>query len=352
MTTQSDVNVNDLNVNELNEDDIDDIIYDVTQKKKVTNKVSQFQKKIFEIDTDNDKKQKDDVIIENSKTTNIINNKIKLTKNDIDDLDNDFNEQQNAGLKEQENKILSGEVYSHINDKYYQDLSNYDVNKHGIGNSPIITDLKNTNKRRQLTNEFISDFYKHDYKHLCHPDNSLYDLEILKNLSNDYEFEYDYRDIGNYDDVINKYLHTNLINYNKHKKNLIKILLILTNDAVKFDKKKLIIYYNEWLLNNNWVILKDEKIVENFINAYKDFIHKYELLFNKKIYYEQKKVNTTDFDVSSSSIFYESNLNESQSLKNNNTSFNHLNKEYFKNRPSTQYNTAAMIPFSNSAVFY
>ena len=44
-TISNDLNTNDLNVNELNEDDIDDVIYDVTQKKKVINKVTEQQKK-------------------------------------------------------------------------------------------------------------------------------------------------------------------------------------------------------------------------------------------------------------------------------------------------------------------
>lgn len=349
-TISNDLNTNDLNVNELNEDDINDVIYDVTQKKKVINKVTEQQKKNNNAD---ENIKKDNNIIQNDKTIKMTNNKIKITINDIDDLDNtvDTDPEKKLLLKEQENKILSGEVYNHINDKYYHDLSNYNINKHGIGNSPIITDVKNTNKHRQLTNQYISNFYGYDYKHLCHPDNSLYDFEILKNLSNDYEFQYDYRNIGYYDDVINKYLHTNLIHFDKHKKNLIKIILILKKDMVRFDNKKLIIYYNEWLLNNNWMILNDDKIITKFINAYNDFIHKYDLLFNKKIYYEQKKVNTTDFNVSTSSIFYESNLNESKSLKNNNTSFNHLNKMYYNNRPSTKYNKASIIPFSYSSVF-
>lgn len=357
MAAQSDINTNDLNLNELNEEDIDDIIFDVTLKKKTINKVNKQQKKLLSeinsITESDEKKQNDNSIIQNSKTSNITNNKIKLIKKDIEDLDdeNNNNETQIPVLNEQESKIYSGKVYSDINDKYYQDLSNYDINKHGIGNGPIITEITNINKQRQFTNDSISDFYGYDYKHLCHPKNILYDLEILKTLSNDYEFEYDYRDIGHYDKIISEYLHTNLINYDRHKKNLVKIILILNNDIVKFDKKKLIIYFNEWLLNNNWIILNDDRIVTKFIEAYKQFIYKYKLLFNKKIYDEQKKVNTTDYNVSVSSIFYESNLNESHSLKNNNTSFNYMNKEYFQNRPSVKYNTSSMIPFSYSAVF-
>ncbi len=280
----------------------------------------------------------------------IKNDKIKLTKNDIDNLDKEISPQHDLTLKEQENKILSGEVYKHINDTYYKNLNNYDVNKHGIGNSPIITEIKNINKNRLLTSNYISDFYGYDKNHLCHPNNSLYDFEILKNISNDYEFEYDYRNIGKYDEVINKYLHTNLINNKRHKENLIKILSILKNDKIKFDKKKIIIYYNEWLLNNNWIIFNNEKIIENFINVYKEFIHKYDLLFNKKIYNEQKKVNTTDYTVSTSSIFYEYNLNELHSIKNNNISFNYFNKNYFNDRPSTKYNNKNLISSSYSDI--
>lgn len=361
MTEQSEINTNDLNINELNADDIDDIIFDVTLKKKTNVKVVKQQKKLLsEIKnyTLDKKTQNDDNIIKNSKTSNITNNDIKLMKEDIDDLDeekeydNYNNETQIPILNEQESKIISGKVYGDINDKYYQDLSNYDINKHGIGNSPIITEIKNVNTQRKIKNDSISDFYGHDYKHLCHPNNKLYDLEILKGLSNDYEFEYDYRDIGNYDEIINKYLHIDLINYDKHKKNLVKIISILNNDLIKFDKKKLIIYYNEWLLNNNWMLLNNNVIVNKFINAYKQFIYKYKLLFNKKIYDEQKKVNTTDYNVSVSSVFYESNLNESHSLKSNNASRNYMNKEYFQNRPSAKYNTAPIIPFTYSSVFY
>ena len=104
-------------------------------------------------------------------------------------------------------------------------------------------------------------------------------------------------------------------------------------------------------MTNNWLLLNDSKIITNFINAYNNFIHKYNLLFNKKLYHEQKKVNTTDFHVSTSSVFYESNLNESVSLKNNNTSFNYLNKNYYNNRPSIKYNTTLITPFSYSSVF-
>lgn len=298
----------------------------------------------------NEKTQNDNNIIKFSKTANITNDIIKLTKNDIDELDSEKNNNNKIPiLNEQESKISSD---NNLNDKYYLNLPHYNINKQGIGNSPIITEITNINKQRQLTNESISEFYGYDYKHLCHPKNMLYDLEMLKALSNDYEFEYDYRDIGHYDKIINKYLHIDLINYDRHKKNLVKIILILNNDLVKFDKKKLIIFFNEWLLNNNWIILNDDIIVTKFIDAYKQFIYKYNLLFNKKkIYNEHNKVNTTDYDVSVSSIFYESNLNESQSLKNNNVSFNYMNKEYFEKRPSAKYNTAQQLPFSYSAAF-
>tara|TARA_Y100000389_G_C17424614_1_gene498810 strand:- start:389 stop:1399 length:1011 start_codon:yes stop_codon:yes gene_type:complete len=321
-------------LNDLNNDSIDDIISDVTSKKTNSN-------------IKNIKQNNDNIIINDSDVINITNNNIKFNKDDIDILDENIknkstiNENENQNIK----KILSGDVYSNVNDTYYQNLDDYDINKHGIGNSPIITDIQNVNKQRRMTNASISNFYNYDYTHLCHPDNILYDIEIIKSLSNDYEFQYDSRDIGHYDNIINKFLNTDLINLKRHKTNLTKILLILDQDAYKYDKKKLIIYFNEWLLNNNWVVISDDNIVINFIKVFKNFNHHYQLLFNKKTHYQQQqKVNTTAFNVSESSVFYDTNINESHSLKNNNSSLNYYNKDYFSNRPSVKYSKSPLIP--------
>ena len=263
---------------------------------------------------------------------------------DPEDLIRDVISMSNKKIIKKNNNKLPDNVYKNINDTYYQNLSGYDINVHGIGNSAIESNINiKKNIQQRLTNDEINEFYGHDYSHFCHNDNILFDIKMLKNMSNDHEFEYDYRNIGHYDNIINKYLNTDLINLDRFKKILNKIFIILDSEIYKYDKKKIITYFNEWLLNNNWTITSDKIIINKFITLLKKFDNHYNLLFNKKIYYQQQKVNTTDFDVSKSSIFYDKNINESLSLKNNIKSHNYFNKDYFNTRPSYKYKNTHII---------
>lgn len=248
--------------------------------------------------------------------------------------------------------ILSGNIYNDINDTYYKSLTGYDANKDGIGNSAIITNNfeLDIDQKQAISNNAITDFYEYDFTNLCHPNNILYDdLKIIEKMSKDFEFKYDSRDVTHINKDLNKFLNTELLNEDRHYKNLKKIISILDKNFVNYNTYDLLNYYNEWILNSNWIITSDDVIVEKFIKAFKLFMNFYTLTFNKKIYFQQKKVNNSDYIVSKDSIFYEDNANEMLSLLDNKTGYSYFNKKYYEDKPSTKYNKVYAIPPTNTA---
>ena len=278
----------------------------------------------------------DNSIIKNNNVNNIIHNNINISENNLNDEDN-LIVSNNNNSNETENKIFSGDVYKHIDDSYYKDLNSYDPNIHGIQNSAIINDI-NVNTHKTLTNDYFSEFFNHDYTHLCHPDNERYDNEILKNLTNDHEFPFEYRYSYQYDNIINKFLHINFINNDNIKIIINKIFNILDSENYLYNKQKLILCFNEWALNSNLSFNNFNIIVSKFINIFKKFNHDYNLIFNKKILFSQNnKKFDIDFNVSKSSIFSEPSLYEHVSSTQRNKLKSHFNNFDLHNMPSSKY---------------
>ena len=235
-----------------------------------------------------------------------------------------------------------------INDKYYLNLAEYDVNTHGLTNDAIINDI-NTESYETLNNAYFSDFYKYNYKHHCHPDTAKHDFEILKNLiSNDHTFSFNYRDSYNYDNIINKYLNIDFLKNEKFTDILKLIFIKLDNEQFNYNKKNLITYFNEWLLNFNINInYHNDLIVDKFIIVFKKYIHDYNILFSKKHNTPSYKKNK-DFAVFKSNMFNEENLCENEMV---NDSFNKYRSTFNNfdqsNLPSKKYNKTFSNPKFN-----
>jgi hypothetical protein len=184
----------------------------------------------------------------------------------------------------------------------------------------------------------IINYLSHDYKHFCHIDNKKYITSILlNNLTNDFEFPYTIKDINDLSFNTLNFINIDVINDKKYTDIIDNIINVLNIQHIQYNKQDLIKFYNEWLLNTETINYTEERIVEDFIKAYINYIKKYKLLFNTKKLYNNQVKNETLYNNISNSVFYEDNLTETFSISNNKKHLKHFNNTYFNQKPSERY---------------